>query len=656
MTERFYVTTPIYYINDVPHLGSAYTTIAADVLCRYQGLRGKDAYFLTGTDEHGLKIQQAADARGISAQELADQTSQRFREAWPELSCAPSDFIRTSSARHQEGARELWRRIEAAGDIYLGHYEGLYCVGCEGYYTEKELKQPGNLCPLHNRSAELVKEESYFFRLSKYGDRLLKFWERNPDAVMPAGRMNEVKRFVEGGLQDLCVSRTTFDWGIPVPGNDKHVMWVWIDALSNYWTALQQDEHAKGYWPATVHVLGKDILRFHAVFWPAFLMSAGFGDDELPQKTIAHGFLTYGGQKMSKSLRNTIGPVELSQALSPTVGADTLRYCLMRSVSFGHDGDFSIDDLLQRYASELGNTLGNLLNRVHPFASPSLSAANYGPLEEELRAAVQTAAVKAGEALDACAPTRALEAIWAGLAAANSYVDKAAPWVARKNNPERVETIVTTLVEVLEAFSVMVAPVMPTVAGMMREQLGLDALLPTKGQDLWPLNLPTRAPGTSICKGEPIFPRFDKAHVAALQERFAAPEAPTEPKPEKKAPPKAAEPQADKDEIGYEDFAKLQFVVGKVVAASKVKKKDRLLSLRVDVGEAEERAIIAGIAETYTPEQLLERKVVVLANLAPKKFGKGLLSHGMLLAATNAEGKPELVSVAEHLEPGSRVS
>jgi methionyl-tRNA synthetase len=647
--ERFYVTTPIYYINDVPHLGSAYTTVAADVLARYQRLRGKDAFFLTGTDEHGLKIQRAAESRSQTPQQLADDISQKFRDTWPLLSCVTDDFIRTSSERHKRGAQQMWSRIKKNDDIYLGHYEGLYCVGCEAYFTEKELDQPGNKCKIHGTPAELVKEESYFFRLSKYGDRLMAFYEAHPKFVQPQSRMNEVKSFVKEGLRDLSVSRTTFDWGVPVPDDPKHVMWVWIDALSNYWTALQEPNDHKAYWPAAVHLVGKDILRFHAVYWPAFLMAAGFSDEQLPHKVLAHGFLTYNGQKMSKSLRNTISPVELAHAVSATVGVDTIRYCLMRSISFGHDGDFSIDDVLNRYATDLGNTLGNLLNRVLPFADGPLEAADYGPLEDELLQQLALSAKEAGAAFDACLPTRALEAIWAGLQAANTYVDKSAPWKARKEDPARLATIVTTLVEALEAVSILVAPVMPTVADAMRVQLGLPPVEPQLNKDQWPEPMPRRTPGTTVAAGEPIFPRLDKKHIAELKVKFS-------PTPDAPAKDDVAGTAADESGIiDFADFTKLELRVGVVKTAEKVKKKDRLLSLTVDVGEAEVRSIVAGIATSYAPEELVGKRVAVLCNLAPRKFGKGLVSQGMCLAAKDGDGV-RLLGVDKDLPPGSKIS
>ncbi|MBM4358099.1 MAG: methionine--tRNA ligase [Deltaproteobacteria bacterium] len=664
MMRSFYVSTPIYYINDVPHLGSAYTTVAADVLCRYHALRGADAFFLTGTDEHGLKIQRAAEERAIAPQALANEVSRIFEETWPKLGCAPNDFIRTSSDRHKRGVQELWKRIAERGDIYLGHYEGLYCVGCEGYYTEKELEQPGNRCPLHKKPAETVKEESYFFRLSNYGERLLRFYDANPTFVEPEGRMNEVKSFVASGLQDLSVSRTTFDWGVPVPGDPRHVMYVWFDALSNYWTALQDPVKNAKFWPATVHLVGKDILRFHAVYWPAFLMAAGFSDEELPRKVLAHGFLTYGGHKMSKSLRNTVSPVALAEAVSPTVGVDVVRYCLMRSISFGNDGDFSIDDVLGRYGTDLGNTFGNLLHRIHPFAGETLAPANNGPLEAELREAARAAARASAEAFDACSPTRALEAIWVGLMAANAYIDKAAPWAARKQGDEaRVAAIVTAMAEVLEAYTVMVSPVMPKVADMMRAQLGLAPLASSVGRDAWPFTLPTRPDGSRLVKGDPVFPRHDKDVAAALKQQFSPPpdgpktmETTADSKPDTKPEPAAAPSTAPeaKVTITYDDFAKIDLRVGVVIAAERIPRKDRLLALKVDVGEAEPRSIIAGIALAYAPEEVVGKRIAVLCNLAPRDFGKGLVSHGMLMAASHGDVL-KLVAVPDELPAGSPI-
>lgn len=683
MAERFYVTTPIYYINDVPHLGSAYTTVMADVLHRYAKLRGRDSRFLTGTDEHGLKIQRVAEARGISPQALADEVSAVFRATWPELGCTPDDFIRTSEARHQAGAQELWKRIEARGDLYLGHYEGLYCVGCEAYFTEKDLLA-GNLCPIHKTVVETVKEESYFFRLSKYGPKLLEHYAKHPSFVEPLGRMNEVKSFVEQGLEDLSVSRTTFAWGVPVPSDPRHVMYVWFDALSNYWTATRGG--AERYWPASVHLVGKDILRFHAIYWPAFLMAAGFREDELPGQIFAHGFLTYGGQKMSKSLRNTISPVGLARALDAATGrpfgVDIMRYVLVRAIAFGQDGDFSIGDLLQRYQSELGNTLGNLLNRVLPFADALPHEVAPTELEESLLLSHFAPTAKAvADAFEATSPTAAVHALFSILLRANDYVDKAAPWAVKKRgDAARLATIAATLVRVLEGVAIMLAPVMPAVADAMRAQLGLPALTPTEGLDQWPHELPPLRAGAPLAKGQALFPRLEREAIAKLEADFAPPpsaqddgakgdatkgegakaegaKAASSTKGDAKrdaAKKPAAPDEGPKPLVGYDDFAKIDLRVGLVLEATKVPKKDRLLDLRVDLGEAEPRRIVAGLAKSYAPEELVGKRIVVLANLAPRDFGGGLVSQGMLLAA-ETDGRLFVTSPAGDAKPGSTV-
>ena len=673
MTNRFYVTTPIYYINDVPHLGTAYTTIAADVMARYHRLRGEETRFLTGTDEHGLKIQRVAAEKGLDPQLYADGLSAKFRTAWPRLGCAPDDFIRTTEERHTRGAQQLWTTIMDRGHLYLGHYEGLYCVACEAYYTEKELALSEGLCPVHKKAVETVKEESYFFRLSDFQDKLLAYYEAHPDFVRPAGRFNEVKSFVKEGLQDLSVSRTTFNWGIPVPGDDRHVMYVWFDALSNYMTSLAAPEDNTRFWPA-VHLVGKDILRFHAIFWPAFLLAAGL---ELPKQVFAHGFLTYGGAKMSKSLRNTIDPVELAEALSPTVGVDTMRYCLMRAIAFGQDGDFSITDVLQRYKSELGNTLGNLLNRVLPFAKEALPLPAPGDAERELLQAAALTVETTTKAFDDLNPTGALTATWELLARANAYIDKAAPWVAKKSGDlPRLATIVAPLLVVLETASVLLAPVMPVVAAAMREQLGLAPIDWTKREALWPLTLPVRPADLPVKGGSPIFPRLEIETEEQLIKTFSPPpEASTVTETTPTTTPSTTEtsvpaatpapsvpsegavraPIEAKATIGYEDFAKLDLRIGIVVSAEKVKKKDKLLDLRVDTGDAAPRRIVAGLATAYTPEQILGKRVVVLCNLAPRDFGKGLVSEGMILAAEDAASL-QVLGVDGEKVAGARVS
>src|ERR1019366_8534027 len=420
--SRFYVTTPIYYVNDVPHLGNAYATVVADALRRYHLLRGDATRMLTGTDEHGLKIEREAQARGVTPAAFVKDMSDRFEAAWPKLEVQTDDFIRTTQPRHEKLVQQLWQTIEKNGDLYLGEYEGWYCVGCEDMKTEKELL-PGNICPLHpTMTAERMKEETFFFRLSAYGDRLLEHYEKHPGFIQPETRRNEVLSFVKGGLKDLSVSRTSFTWGIPVPGNPRHVMYVWFDALTNYWSAVQDTPEHQAFWSheSVVHLVGKDILRQHAVYWPAMLLSAGI---DLPKTINAHGFLTFNGQKMSKSLRNAVDPLGIAKGFggicgSDEGGADVLRYQLLRAIAFGQDGDFDLGAMIERYNADLGKNLGNLLARtlglcVKMTESNVPALGTPTQLEVELLNEAKRASMRARDEWEAIAPHRALEATWA---------------------------------------------------------------------------------------------------------------------------------------------------------------------------------------------------------------------------------------------------
>jgi methionyl-tRNA synthetase len=671
MTDRFYITTPIYYLNAAPHLGTAYSTIAADTLARFHRLRGHDTYFLTGTDEHGQKIEKAAVEKGMSPREYVDHMAGLFRDAWPKLGIAPDDFIRTTEPRHEQRVQELWSRVAKNGDIYLGHHEGWYCVADEAFFTEKELKDgptPGSKLSPTGRPVEWVREENYFFRLSKYTERLLDFYERHPGFIQPESRRNEVLNFVKQGLQDLSVSRTSFTWGVPVPGDPKHVMYVWFDALANYWTALGDDHDPRQrFWPPTVHLVGKEISRFHAVFWPAFLLAAGFPEESLPGQIYAHGWLTVNGEKMSKSSGNFLEPGPIAEA----VGADALRYYLMRAVAFGQDGDFSHQDLLSRFNNELGNDLGNLLNRSLGLCAKSSGGkvpayGDEGPLEIALKESAATAAEKASAELNAVAPHRALEAIWAFCRDANAYVDRAAPWKALKAGDQaRVDTILASLLEACGQISVLIAPFMPTKSAEMRTQLGLPALSPAVGVDLWPAGWVPRPAGAALAIGAPLFPRLDEPRQKEILDALvpkkpaAAPEAAKSgapASPETPTPPTVVSGGAApvRAPIEYADFEKVDLRVGVVLSAERVPKKDKLLDLRVDIGEPEPRRIIAGLALSLKPEDLVGRRVIVVANLAPRDFGKGLVSAGMLLAA----GVPDalsLIGVDEKAAPGTRV-
>jgi methionyl-tRNA synthetase len=664
--SRFYVTTPIYYVNDVPHLGTAYTTIVADALRRFHRLRGDEARMLTGTDEHGLKIEREAQAKGVTPAAFVKDMSDRFEAAWPKLEVKTDDFIRTTQPRHEKLVQGLWQTIEKKGDLYLGEYEGWYCVGCEELKTEKELL-PGNICPLHpTMTIERMKEETYFFRLSKYAEPLLAYYEAHPGFIQPETRHNEVLSFVRGGLKDLSVSRTSFTWGVPVPGNPRHVMYVWFDALANYWTALQDTPEHKAFWSpeSVVHLVGKDILRFHAVYWPAFLMSAGIA---LPKTVYAHGFLTFNGQKMSKSLRNAVDPLGIAKAFgevcgSDDAGADVLRYQLLRAIAFGQDGDFDLAAMIERYNADLGKNLGNLLSRTLGLCAKMTGGKVPAPgtptqLEVDLLNEAKKAALRARDEWDAIAPHRALEATWALSSAANTYVDRAAPWAAAKkeDGEARVGTILATLLEVLRVLSVMIWPVLPKKSDEMRAQLGLGPVV--QGTTRWPEGAEALEAGSALAPAGSLFPTVDEVGTKALLERLtpkALGEGAVTGGTPTATPTTTPTPTATTTAITYDQFGAMELRVGIVKSCERVPKKDKLLKLTVDVGESEARIIVAGLALTFQPEQLVARKVVVVANLAPREFGKGLVSHGMLLATGPSE-KLVLATVDGDVEAGARL-
>ncbi len=678
--SRYYVTTPIYYVNDVPHLGTSYTTIAADAFRRYRQLRGDVTRMLTGTDEHGLKLEREARARGTEPAKFVDEMSARFRAAWHELEIEPDDFIRTTEARHQARAAAFWERIKALNpdDIYLGHYEGWYCVGCEELKTEKELEQPGNICPLHKTPVERVKEPSYFFKLSRFEQPLLEHYRKHPGFIQPETRRNEVTSFVEGGLRDLSISRTSFNWGIPVPGDPKHVMYVWFDALTNYWTALQDGDEHKKFWSEDseiVHLVGKDILRFHTVYWPAFLMSANL---PLPTTIFAHGFLTYGGQKMSKSLRNAVDPLAIAREFGAAIqgdnaGAEVVRYQLLRAVSFGQDGDFDLAAMVERYNADLGKNIGNLLARTLGLCVKLTNGkvpAEAVDSEFFRDAAAGSPVWEAELAWKRFEPHRALAETLALSTAANVYVDRTAPWAeAKAGNTARVGTILRTLLGVLERISVMIWPVLPSKSTELRRQLGLGPVEPKVGVDAWPFATAEPTPGRVLAPGSSLFPTIDEDRARVLLEKLtprvdpgAPPPPPTTPSvsvvPPSSGPATSASPGASSatagTSIAYETFAAVDLRVGWVVACERVPKKDKLLKLAVDVGEPQPRTVVAGLALSFEPEALVGRKVVVVANLAPREFGKGLVSHGMLLAAGPSE-KLILATVDGDAAPGTKL-
>ena len=507
----FYITTPIYYPNDVPHIGHAYNAVATDFIARYHRLRGERVFHLTGTDEHGLKIQRAAEQAGMTPQEWVDAMEPRWKEVWARLEIAYDDYIRTTESRHEQAVRRLLQAVYDNGreDIYLGTYEGLYCVSCEAYYTEDDLL-PGGLCPIHERPVERVTEENYFFRLSAYRDRLLEHYERHPEAVEPETRRNEVLSLLRGGLQDFSVSRTNFRWGIPLPWDPEHVCYVWFDALTNYLTAAgyaSDTERFDAMWPADIHLIGKDILRFHAVYWPAMLMA---GDVELPKQVWAHGFLTVGGKKMSKTNATGIHPFELLDHF----GVDSYRYYFMREIQFGQDGSFSWESMVERHNADLANGLGNLASRVlamlASYFDGTVPVPGSGGEEADLPTVIEEAVRRYDELMLEVSPSQAIAAVWEIVTRANQYLVEKEPWKAIKDEPRRAEVgaVLYASAETLRILAVLIHPVMPRAAAELWSQLGIDAPLDAQ-------RLPEAArwgalaPGTKTTKGEALFPRLD---------------------------------------------------------------------------------------------------------------------------------------------------
>jgi len=506
--KRFCLTTPIYYVNDVPHIGHAYTTLACDVLARYQRGRGAEVFFLTGTDEHGQKVEKAAQAKGETPLELADRVVKRFQSLWEKLNIDYTDFIRTSQERHKVAVQEIFRTIQAKGDIYLGEYEDWYCTPCETFWTETQLMD-GN-CPDCGRPTEKLKESSYFFRMSRYQEQLLAHIAANPDFIQPKSRRNEILSFVREGLRDLSISRTSFSWGIPVPGDERHVIYVWFDALTNYISALgyPRDPHGNyaAFWPCDVHVIGKDILRFHTVYWPTFLMAAGL---PLPKKVFAHGWWTVEGQKMSKSLANVVEP----NMLIDKYGVDAIRYFLLREVPFGLDGDFSHAALVHRINADLANDLGNLVSRSTAMLSKYFGGCLPAPgVAVELDRALQERCLAAFAQVEAqmneLAFNKALQLIWELVGAANKYIDDTTPWTLAKDaaQHERLGTVMYTLLEAVRVIGLLITPFMPDTGAKIRTILGLDpAQGTTCGEEVWG----GLSPGTTVAKAEPLFPRIE---------------------------------------------------------------------------------------------------------------------------------------------------
>src|ERR1700723_493331 len=666
MSRKFYITTPIYYVNARPHIGHAYTTIACDTIARRQRLLGAETFFLTGTDEHGQKIERAAQAAGKTPQQYADEISAEFRKLWQRMGISNDDFIRTREDRHKKRVQELFRKIRDNGYIHKGTYTGQYCVSDELYVDGA---QPGDPCPTCGRITETVHEENYFFKLSAFQDKLLALYA-NPEFIRPEARRNEVISFVRSGLRDLSISRSTFTWGIPVPDDPKHVIYVWLDALANYITAIGYgsshtgaQEAFKKFWPADVQMIGKEIVRFHCVYWPAFLMAAGL---PMPKAIVAHGWLLFEESKMSKSRGNIVR----TETILDVLGADALRYFLLREVVFGQDGSFSFDALVQRYNSDLANGLGNLASRtltmIHRYFHgevpyPSHAAAKI-PADEAIAETAGKAIRDFGALFDQFQFSRALETAWGLVAAVDKYIVENEPWALGEKQDEesraRLATVLYTSAEALRIATVLAHPVIPEATTKIWTQMGLGDI---QKVDLNTLAWGQLQLGTRLGEVSPVFPRADKSAIERMQnmeeqQRDGAAEAKTEAvtSPVSVAPAiPAVAANAEAAKISIEDFSKIELRVGVVKVAERVPKADKLLRLEIDIG-TEVGQVLAGIAGVYAPETLIGRKVVIVANLAPRKL-RGLESNGMIVAASLEGGKPVLAGFLEDVPVGARL-